>query len=354
MIAGEEITVGSKLVVLMVGLGSIGQRHLRNLRHLLRDQVDILAYRQRGQSPVLNPDMTIREGADLETTYNIRSFSNLDEALAEKPDAVFITNPNTLHVPTALAAARAGCHLFIEKPISHTLDGVDELRRVVATNKLTVQVGFQFRFHPGLQRVKVLIDEGTVGRVVSVQAHWGEHLGDWHPWEDYRQSYSARSDLGGGVLLTLCHPFDYLRWLIGQVREVSAMVGHIGGLDIPVEDTADVHLRFASGVIGHVHLDYLQRPPSHWLQVAGQQGTLRWDSADGIARCYRSDADQWEAFPIPESFNRNTLFIDEMHHFLACIEGSDEPRCTLEDGIQALRIALAAKRATAERRMIPL
>src|SRR6185436_12851620 len=122
--------------VLFCGLGSIGQRHLRNLRALLGDTVEVLAYRQRGQSPVLNPDMTVRAGADLETTYNLRSFNDLDAALAEQPDAVFVTNPNALHLPTALAAARAGCHLFIEKPIADTLEGVDELVEIVERQKL--------------------------------------------------------------------------------------------------------------------------------------------------------------------------------------------------------------------------
>jgi len=338
----------------MVGLGSIGQRHVRNLRHLLGDNVDIWAVRTRRLKHVITEQSTIEPNTDVEECYQIRVFTDLQEASNEGPDAVFVTNPTSLHLPTALAAAQAGCHLFIEKPISHTLDGVDELRRIVATKGLTVLVGFQFRFHPGLQQVKRLLYEGAIGEIVSVQVHWGEHLTGWHPWEDYRQSYSAHADLGGGVILTLCHPFDYLRWLIGEVCEVSAMVGCMGGLDIPVEDTADVHLHFASGAIGHVHLDYLQRPPSHWLQVVGRQGTLRWDGADGMARCYRADAGQWEAFPIPEDFERNTLFLDEMRHFLACIAGADQPRCTLEDGIEALRIALAAKQAATEGRTISL
>src|SRR5512133_1494007 len=137
------------LKVLFAGLGSIGQRHVRNLRAVLGDQVTILAYRSRGQSPVLNPDMTVRPGATLEDTYQIRSFSNLDDALNEGPDAVFITNPNTLHLPVALAAARAGCHLFIEKPIAESLGGLDELVSLVEQKNLVAFVAYQFRFHPG-------------------------------------------------------------------------------------------------------------------------------------------------------------------------------------------------------------
>ena len=137
--------------VLFCGLGSIGQRHVRNLRELMGQDVEILAYRSRGQSPVLNADMRVQRNATVERTYGIRSFANLDDALSEGPDAVFVTNPNTLHLQVALAAARAGCHLFIEKPLSHSLEGVDELIEIVESKKLVAFVGYQFRFHPGLR-----------------------------------------------------------------------------------------------------------------------------------------------------------------------------------------------------------
>jgi predicted dehydrogenase len=200
--------------------------------------------------------------------------------------------------------------------------------------------------------VKQWIDEGAVGPIVCAHAHWGEYLPDWHPWEDYRHSYSACANLGGGVILTLCHPFDYLRWLLGEVQTLSAAAGQLSGLELDVEDTADVTLEFASGVIGTVHLDYAQRPASHWLQITGQTGTIRWDSADGAASCYRADRGEWERFPAPPGFDRDTMFLDEMRHFLDCIAGRDEPLVTLKDGIRALEIALAAKRSAAEGRAI--
>ena len=146
--------------VLFCGLGSIGQRHLRNLRTLLGDRLEVLAWRARGGGPVLNADMTVRPGADVESTYGLRSFRELEAALSERPDAVFVTNPNSLHLPTALAAARAGCHLFIEKPLADSLAGVDELLAEVERRRLVALVAYQFRFHPGLRRVKSLLETG--------------------------------------------------------------------------------------------------------------------------------------------------------------------------------------------------
>ena len=149
-------------------------------------------------------------------------------------------------------------------------------------------VGFQFRFHPGLRQVKQLLDEGAIGKPLSARAHWGEYLPNWHPWEDYRLGYAARPELGGGVVLTLSHPLDYLRWLLGEVESLWLLPA-IKGLGMPVEDLAEIGLRFSKGAIGSLHLDYDQRPPSHTLEIMGTHGTIRWDNADGITRLAKLD-----------------------------------------------------------------
>ncbi len=325
--------------MLIVGFGSIGRRHLRNLRALGWQDSEIIVCRS-GHSTL--PD---HELAGVTIEYD------LAKALAHQPTATLIANPTSLHLSTALAAARSGSHIFIEKPISHTLDGIDELRQVVDEKALVFFVGFQFRFHPGLRQIKRWLDEGQIGRITSVQAHWGEYLPDWHPWEDYSQSYSAREDLGGGVVLTLSHPIDYLRWLAGEVDSVYATLS-FEGLDIETEDTADIHLGFASGVPGHIHLDYVQRPPCHWLHIVGTEGSMRWDNADGVAHCYRAAAQNWQSVTPAEEFERNVMFMDELRHFAACIRAEATSLCTLQDGIRALEICIAAKQSAAQKRLL--
>lgn len=278
---------------------------------------------------------------------------DLGEALARwRPEAVVISNPTAFHMEVAISAARAGCHLMIEKPISHSLEGIDHLREALAEGSLRVLVGFQFRYHPGLQTVKRLLNDNAIGRPISARVHWGEYLPDWHPWEDYRLSYSARSELGGGVVLTLCHPLDYLRWFFGEVEAVSAQMGTYGDLDIEVEDTAEITLAFQDRTLASVHLDYNQRPASHWLEIVGTQGTIRWDNADGAVTWWTEMDDRWQVAPAPEDFERNTLFLDEMRNFLGVVSGREDPVCTLEDGICALVIALAAKESAARGRTI--
>jgi len=324
---------------LVCGVGSIGERHINNLLSLGYE--NIILYRSR--------NMPLRA---LDKSFP--TFSSLDDALAEKPSVAFITNPTSLHLPVALKCAKAGCHLFIEKPLSHSLEGIDQLKRQVTERKLIVFVGYQFRFHPGLQKIKELLAEQAIGRIVHVGTHWGEYLPGWHPWEDYRDGFSARQDLGGGVILTLCHPFDYLRWLFGEISSVKTVGGSLSDLSIPVEDTVDVVMQFDSGPIGHVHLDYVRNPPAHYLQITGCSGLIRWDNNDGKVELYRSTADNWETFPVPEEFDRNKMFITELQHFIRCIKDKQKPLVCLDEGIKSLEITMAARQSLLEEKTIKL
>jgi predicted dehydrogenase len=320
---------------LIAGYGSIGRRHLRNLREL--GHSDILLYRSRRGSlsglPEAEAEIT---GLPVET--------DLRAALAHRPDAVIIANPTALHLDVAIPAAEQGCHILIEKPLAGDLDRIPALREAVRRGGGQFIVGFQFRFHPTLRQAATLLAQGAIGWPLSVRAHWGEYLPNWHPWEDYRQSYAARGDLGGGVLLTLCHPFDYLRMLLGEYEVVSALGGTLGDLDLPVEDLVEVGLRFTNRAVGTLHLDYLQQPPSHTLEVIGAAGTLRWDNATGALALFSPAAGSWEIFNPPPDFERNHLFLAELRHFIAAARGQEPPLCTLEDGVATLAAVLRARR----------
>jgi len=271
---------------------------------------------------------------------NARVLTDIDSALKNGVQAVVIANPTSLHIDSALAAAKAGRHLFIEKPLSHTLAGIEELQSQVYRQHLVAMVGYQFRFHPSLRQVRSWLQEKAIGEIVSARVAWGEYLPAWQPWRDYRTSYSARSDLGGGVVLTLSHPVDYLRWLIGEVKCVTAIVSRRSGLDLDVEDTALLSLEFENGALGSVSLDYAQRPQQHDMVIVGRDGVIRWDNASGIATLELPD--QRTTATVPEDFERNHMFIAEMNHFLDCIAGKKEPACSVSEGERTLRVCLAA------------
>lgn len=325
---------------LIAGFGSIGRRHFRNLKSL--GEKDILFYRT-GHSQLAAEEL---EGFIVE--------SDPAAALAYKPDAVIVANPTALHLDVAIPAAQAGCHLLLEKPLSHSLDRVEELEAAVHASGSRVLMGFQYRFHPGLQQTAELLASGELGKPLSARAHWGEYLPDWHPWEDYRQGYSARGELGGGVVLTLSHPFDYLRWLLGEVDSIWGSIARSGQLDIEVEDQAEIGLVFANGPLGTLHLDYLQRPGVHWLEVQCADGAIHLDFISGLLRVTRSSGGAEQEFPVPAGFERNDLFLAQMRHFIDLVSGRTAPICTLSDGRKALELALAAHASEAEGRKVTL
>jgi len=324
---------------MIAGLGSIGRRHFRNL--LALGERDILLYRTQQSSL---PDEELA-GFPVET--------DLQTALAQHPQAVIVSNPTALHLDIAIPAAETGCSILLEKPVSHSMEGIDRLELALESSGGRLLVGFQFRFHPTLRKAASLIQAGSLGKLLSVHSHWGEYLPDWHPWEDYRKGYSARPDLGGGVVLTLSHPLDYLRFLIGEVTDIWAFTSR-QGLGLQVEDTAEIGLRFHSGVIGSLHLDYNQRPPAHYLEIIGTQGILHWDNSDGSLDVYSNDSETWERFTPPTDFERNHMFLEEMRHFVKLVQGGSESYCTLQDGKQALRLSMAALESASQGNLIKL
>jgi predicted dehydrogenase len=332
------MTITNDISFLIAGLGSIGRRHLQNLGALGISNITLL----RTGKGTLSDELFDRFPVE----------HDLDAALARKPSAVIVSNPTSLHLNVAIPATKAGCHLLLEKPVSHSMERIAELREIASRKRLKVLVGFQFRFHPSLRQVKTWIDDGTIGRPISAHAHWGEYLPAWHPWEDYRASYSSRHDLGGGVALTLCHPIDYLRWLAGDVTSVYASMDHSSSLETDTEDRAVFVLKFASGALGTVYLDYVRQPPAHELLIIGERGTISWNAADNNAVLSRASRDETETYSPPVGFERNSLFLSELSHFISCISEDTEPLCSLEDGIRTLEIVLAAKESSAERREV--
>jgi predicted dehydrogenase len=314
--------------LLVAGAGSIGRRHIANLRAC--GVSDLVLYRQRPLSLEEAPELPV--------------FTRLDDALATGPDAVVVATPTAHHIDVALAAARAGCHLLVEKPLSHTWNGVEALLDVVARRRLIGMAGFDLRFDPGLARVKALIDHGTIGRLVIAHAQVGQYLPEWHPWEDYRHGGSAQVGAGGGVLLDLIHELDYMRWLLGPVASVVCAADHLSSLEIETEDAAALLLRFSSGAIGTIHLDYIQRTISRTCRIVGEEGTILWDGVARTVAWYEARSARWHRFEYP-SADRNQRFLEEIAHFLDCLDGRAEPPVDLAAAAEVLRLTLAARQS---------
>lgn len=333
------MTNGRGLRVLVAGLGAVGQRHARNLRELGGDRLELLAYRQRRLRHVITPALERDDARDVEETLGVTAFDSLDDALARRPDAVFVCTPTSGHVEIAERAAQAGCHLFIEKPLSHTLDGVDRLRAAVSARRLVTLVGCQWRFHPAVRWLRDSVRSGALGSIERAEIEYAEYLPDWHPYEDYRTSYAARTELGGGVVLTQIHDYDLAWWLFGPMNRASATGGRLSDLEIDVEDTVEAQLDGGLAPVT-IRQSLAARPARRVIHVVAERGSV---TVDLLAGRLMSDVSGIAPVPCFADYQRNQMFVDEAAHFLDCIAGRARPSIPLDEGVAVLRVALAVK-----------
>lgn len=326
---------------LVVGCGSIGKRHIGNLLGL-------------GAGEIWGYDEVADRRAELAQLPGARVAATAEEAWASDPDVVVVATPSSLHLPVAIAAVERGCHLFVEKPLADTYAGVQSLLELLRRRPAVSLVACNLRFHPGLLVVKRLLDDGAVGRVVTAQAQFGQYLPDWNPQRDYRNTYNARRDLGGGIILDAIHEIDYLQWLLGDVHSVACFAGTLSHLEIETEDTASLLLRFSAGQIGEVHLDYVQRSYTRTLQIVGDEGTIRWDYSLGETRLFSASTKEWRVYTDPPDWQPNQMYVDQMTHFISCLDGRERPAQDAFDAARALRIALAAKQSAASQQIVRL
>jgi predicted dehydrogenase len=323
---------------LVVGLGSAGIRHLNNLYRL--GVRDLSVYRSRSKSPNLQCKLLGK---------GLKVYRDYEKALEDGPDAVVIANPTSLHVPFAIKALERGSHLFIEKPISDTLRGMEPLLRLARRKRKVAMVGCQLRFNPNLERIKKWIEDKTLGNILSVSVDVGQYLPSWHPWENYSKGYAARKDLGGGVILTLIHELDYVYWLFGPVKRVYALGGHLTPLKIDVEDTALISLWTEKGVPVHIRMDYWRDPAVRNMHIVGEKGEIFWNYHAGEARLVNKGVVIARS-NVPRRWNRNSESLAIMKIFLNAINKKTPVRTTLKDGFDVLKIALAAKSSIANKK----
>lgn len=322
--------------VLIVGLGSIGKRHLRLARELL-PHVDIRVLRH--------------QECDSIPEHANGCFSSLEQALDFAPQVAVIASPSPLHMSAALPLARAGVHLLVEKPLSASLEGVPLLLETCREQETVLLTGYNLRFLPSLLCFRELLEAQKVGRVLSVRAEVGQYLPSWRPDSDYRQNVSAQSALGGGALLELSHEIDYLRWLFGEVEWVSAVQLKQSDLEINVEDTAHLILGFASHakekpVVATLSMDFVRHDTTRCCIVIGENGSLRWNALEGTVEIFEPGAIAWQLL-FTHQAQRDETYLAEWRHFLACVSNGQTPQVSGQDGLAVLKVIESAKLSSA-------
>lgn len=307
---------------LVVGCGSIGRRHINNLLKL--DKIEnILVYTSIKDCP--------------EKFYyskdKIKFLEKLDEAEA---DFAIICNETSKHIKTATQLAKKGINLFIEKPLSHNLTGIEELKEIVSTKKIKLAIGYNLRFLGALEYLKGQLAEGILGELYFAKIESGQYLPDWRKNIDYRNSYSAFRDKGGGVDLDLSHEIDYMCYLFGYPQDWKVIKAKVSKLEIDSDDIFEGLYFYNNGFICNVHLDYLQVDKKREIRIIGSNGEMSCDLINGNIRASINNKES--LICKNELFDIDKTYIDELNDFIASTEKNIVPRVTLSDGIRVLRL----------------
>ena len=323
--------------IAVIGLGSIGRRHLGNLRAIGVETLHAYdaAEAQRTASAAQFPDAHV--------------MPTLEAALDGVAGVVVCTPPSS-HLEIARLAMAGGAHLMIEKPLAGSSEGLEDLLRSCDTRGLKVLTAYNWRYWPPMQFAERLLREGRIGAVHAGRTEYAYHLSTRYPGQDYRRFYMADVKQGGGCLLDESHAIDYMRWLLGEVLEVSAAVERVSSLEISTDDLADLTVRFASGAIGNIHMNLFAWNVHSHLEIMGEKGVIQWRRLENEIRVFDPTANRWEIYPFGGQLN--DMYVEEARHFLACIRGEASPRCDGWDGLKTMRVIDAARRAASERRWI--
>lgn len=313
--------------VLIVGLGSIGIRHGRNLMEL-------------GADVAVGFDPVEERREHFEEEIGGVGVSSLEEGLDRGSDLAVIASPTRFHLEQATVCAQAGCHLLIEKPLGISMEGVAELQGLTERHGLFVHLGSNFKFHPALQAMRSLVTDGVLGRVTSAQILAGQWLPEWHPWEDYRHGYSAKSELGGGIVLDT-HELDYLTWLLGPALEIQGMTTQSGSLDIDTEDVACACLLLEGGILATVQVDYIQRDYRRRYHISGDAGTVEWDFSTGKLYVYRASDESSQILDVSEDVNE--MYLRQAQHVMDGVAGHAKAVTPIEQAAKVLGLQLKLK-----------
>lgn len=311
--------------ILILGLGSIGRRHARCFRTLGVDRIT-------GFDP--DPERRAQFAREIQG----ETFALHNEALATKPDLAVVASPNIYHLPQARMLVAAGIPMLIEKPLGTDLELAAQLADAIRAGGLYTHVGSNWKFHPAFQTMKAWIEQGRIGIPTGLQVLAGQWLPDWHPYEDYRRMYAARTDLGGGAIFDT-HELIYMQWLLGPICQFGGLKAQSGVLAIQTEDVAVAALRFESGALGCLLTDYIQRFPTRRYHISGSEGTIEWDNAEGKVVLHLPGRRAAEGVDVHVTDN-NAMYLAQAARVLEDLRWQREPVTSVAEMLRVLDLQL--------------
>ena len=319
--------------VLVVGTGSAGRRHARNLA--------ALGARISGFDPRADRlELAARE-VPLVSRHTV-----FDTALdAAAYDGMVVASPPVFHVEQASRALDRGVPVLLEKPVSPGLAEAERLEALAARRGVAVLLGYTWRWWPPIVALRHRLDAGEIGELRHARFVMSAHLSDWHPGEPLDEFFMSRAALGGGALLDESHWLDLLVWMLGMPERLSARIDRLSALDIDSDDNVDMILELPGGLRVTLHLDLFGRPHEKSIQLVGEGGTLRWSEQPNEIALWQAVSPGWQTTAF--DCERHAMFMALAREFLAVMAGAPVATCDLADGVRVLRIVEAARTSSA-------
>lgn len=317
--------------ILVLGAGSVGKRHLENLRSL--------GCRVSTMDP--RPDRLQEAAAagPLEHRY-----ASLEEAARHYTayDGVVVASPPKYHVAQSVQCLDAKLPVLLEKPVCASLNEAHELAAKCHQQAAPLLLGYTYRWWPPLRAFRQQLAQ--FGRPLHAKFVMSAHLADWHPWERYQDFFMASREQGGGALLDESHFVDLMLWFFGMPDEVYARVEKLSTLEIDTDDNVDIVASYANGLRAYIHLDLYGRPHEKYISVTGEGKTLDWSFDPNRFRYSEQMASEWTETRF--DYQRNDMFVEVAREFLRLIDGESAPSCDMTDGMNAMRVLAACREST--------
>ncbi|GAA3921844.1 Gfo/Idh/MocA family oxidoreductase [Litoribacillus peritrichatus] len=320
--------------LLIVGAGSVGKRHAQNLLEM--------------GCKVSCVDPRIDRCEELSKTILVEnSFSCLDLALEDggQFSGAVICSPPSFHVDQCISLLEKGISILLEKPISPDMESASRLLDISKNQDASVLLGYTFRWWEPLRHVNKLLKSGILGDLHHIYFVMSAHLADWHPWEDYREFFMASRELGGGALLDESHWIDIMLWFFGLPKDVYARIEKLSSLEIDSDDNVDMIFEYEDNKRITMHLDLYGRPHEKHIKFVGEKGTMIW-SVDPNETAYCTSESEINWVKKTYCCERNDMFKEVALEFLDILDGNKSPTCSLEDGLNVLKVIEAARESS--------
>jgi len=314
----------------VLGTGSVGRRHLRNLADL--------GCQLSGMDP--DRDRLVEASKEVVLNFQFTSIDKIENYWGEF-DGVVVCSPTKFHQEQSVAAAQNGIPVLLEKPLTRNLQEGLELRNALTTLNAKILLGYTYRWWPPLLEFKKQLKSGKIGKPLHAKFIMSAHLADWHPWERYQDFFMASKELGGGALLDESHFVDLMIWMFGMPEELYANVDKLSDLEIETDDNVDILIKYKDSLRVMIHLDLFGRPHEKYISVTGDQGTLEWSFDPNNIRESNTVEQKWKEQVF--DLERNEMFISVAKEFLDIINGKNNYSCTIDDGVQVMQVLEACR-----------